>query len=322
MKRKKIVFLDAATVDRRDIDLAPLRRLGQLVTYNTSQVSQVVSRSRDAQVVLTNKCVLGEREFAALPKLRLVCVAATGVNNIDLSAAAKHRVAVTNVAGYSTQTVAEHALLLLLALSHRLLDHHSAALSGQWSRSSHFSLLDFPYSDLAGKTLGVVGYGTIGRKVARLAGILGMKVRVAAFPGRRYPARPRRTPLAALLRRADFVTLHCPLTPETRHLINRKTLQWMKPSASLLNLARGPVVSEKDVAEALHRGRLRAYATDVLSVEPPPRMHPFFRRKIREKVLITPHIAWASRESRQRLMNEIATNISFFFRGQKRNRVV
>ncbi len=321
--RMRIVFLDAGTVDLGDVDVSSLRRLGSYRAFADTLPSRIVSRARGADIVVTNKCVLGAREINALPRLALIAVAATGVNNVDLVAARRRRVAVTNVAGYSTTTVAEHALLFLLSFSHRLREHHEAALS-HWSRSGKFALLDHPYADLFGKTLGVVGYGAIGRRVARLAGAFGMKVMIAKLPGRRYPSAPKRFALRDVLRTADFVTLHCPLTEATRHLINKATLRRMKPGAFLLNLSRGAVVSEKDVAAALALvgGRLAGYATDVLSREPPPENHPLFARRIRDKVLMTPHVAWASRESRQRLVDEIARNIRAFQNGRRRNRIV
>ncbi|HSA60377.1 MAG TPA: D-2-hydroxyacid dehydrogenase [bacterium] len=317
----KIVFLDAGTVDLGDVDISPLRRLGSYRAFADTPPSQVVSRARGSDAVVTNKCVLGAPEIAALPRLKLIAVAATGVNNVDLAAARRKKIAVANVAGYSTATVAEHALLFLLACSHRLREHHEAAWS-EWSRSGRFALLDHPYADLCGKTLGVLGYGAIGRRVARLARAFGMKIAIARLPGRRYPATPKRKSLQEVLRLSDFVSLHCPLAAATRHLINRTTLGWMRPGAFLLNLSRGAVVSEEDVAQALLKGRLAGYATDVLSREPPLQKHPLLDRRLRGKILMTPHVAWASRESRQRLVDEIARNIRAFQNGWRRNRIV
>jgi glycerate dehydrogenase len=317
----RIVFLDAGTVDLGDVDVSPLKSLGSYRAFTDTKPSQIVARARVADVVVTNKCVLGRREIEALPDLRLIAVAATGVNNVDLVAARRRGVAVANVAGYSTATVAEHAVLFLLACSHRLREHHEAAAT-RWAGSGRFALLDHPYGDLRGKTLGVVGYGAIGREVARLARAFGMKVKIGKIPGRSYPAAPRRFALRDLLRGSDFVSLHCPLTDATRHLINKATLRRMRPGASLLNLSRGAVVSEKDVARALLKGRLAGYATDVLSEEPPPRAHPLLDRRLRGKVLLTPHVAWASRESRQRLIDEIARNVRAFQNGRRRNRIL
>jgi glycerate dehydrogenase len=212
--------------------------------------------------------------------------------------------------------------MFLLALGHRLQEHARSVQDGHWSRGPHFALLKFPYSDLAGKRLGILGYGTIGRRVARLARVLGMQVAVARLPGRKYPPGDKRLSLKALLRTSDFVSIHCPLIPRTQGLIDAEKLEWMKPSACLLNLARGPIVDEGAVAETLRAGRLAAYASDVLSQEPPPEGHPLLAPALRDKVLLTPHIAWASRESRQRLVDEIALNIEAFRKGRRRNRVV
>lgn len=307
-----IVFLDAATVDLGDLDMSGFARLGNYRAYANSRQDQVVARARGADVVITNKCLLRERELARLPKLKLICVAATGINNVDLEYAKQRGVAVTNVRGYSTTTVAEHTLLFLLAFSHRLLAHHRAAIDGTWSRSPHFTVLDFPFTDLHGKILGIIGYGAIGREVGRLARAFGMKVLVGKISGRKYRGGPNRISLKTLLRRSDFVSLHCPLTDRTHHLLNSKNLPCMKSSAVLLNMARGAIVDEAALARALRSGRLAGYGADVLSQEPPPRNHSLFQKKICDKVLLTPHMAWASRESRQRLADQIVKNIKNF----------
>lgn len=324
-KRKvqdKIVFLDAATVDLGDVDLEPLKRCGSYRDYPHTHPFQILGRCRQANIVVTNKVEFGAAEIKQLPALKLICVAATGVNNIDIKTAHRLGLAVTNVAGYSTQTVAEHALMLILAFGHRLPEHHNASLEGAWSHSSNFTLLNYPFADLEGKTLGIVGYGNIGKRVAHLAQAFGMKPLIAKMPGRRYSSSPARVPLKKLLSSSDFVSLHCPLTQETKYLINKSNLPLMKKSAYLLNLARGPIVKESDVANALKEGVIAGYGTDVLEQEPPPSSHPFFKKAIKDKVLITPHIAWASRESRQRLVGELAKNIHVFQDGKKRNRVV
>ncbi len=318
-----LVFLDVSSVDWwGDIDLSPLRRLGRFKVYPDTTPAQMIPRSREADILITNKCLLGEKELIKLPQLKLIAVTATGVNNIDLKAAQNRGVAVTNVPGYSTKTVAEHALAFLLAFSHRLLEHHSSALSGKWSRSPLYTLVDYPFHDLNGKTLGIIGFGNIGREVARLTRGFGMKILVARIPGRNYPSSSRRLSLRGVFQKSDYVTIHCPLTKQTNQLINRSRLRWMKPTACLLNLARGPIVDEEAIANALAKNRLAGYATDVLFQEPPPRSHPLFRKNLADKVLITPHVAWASVESRQRLIDETAKNIEAFKKGKKRNRIV
>jgi glycerate dehydrogenase len=321
----RLVFLDAATVDLGDVDISPLRRLGDYRSFDDTRPSQIVRHAAGADVVITNKCVLGEKILKALPCLKLICVAATGVNNVDLGAARRLGIAVTNVAGYSTDSVAEHTLSFILGLSHRLLDHQEAAAGGAWARSPHFAWFGRPYRELKGKTLGLIGYGRIGRRVARLARAFGMRIRIAKIPGRRYGrsrGAPGRFPLRDLLRGSDFVSLHCPLTEVTRHLMNARSLGWMRRGAFLLNLARGPIVEEGAVARALRRGRLGGYAADVLAEEPPRAGSPLLSRRLKGRVLLTPHVAWASREARQRLVKEMFENVRSFQNGRRRNRVV
>ncbi len=322
MKKPLLVFLDGGSVDLGDIDRTLLSKQGPLKIYSTSTPAQISKRAQEADILITNKCELNRSLLQKLKDVRLICVAATGTNNVDLKAAHELGIAVTNVAGYSTQTVVEHTLLFLLALSHRILFHERSSRDGSWSRSPHFSNLCFPYADLNGKTLGILGYGTIGKKVALLAKKIGMHVLIARLPGRNYPPNDKRLSLKEVLKSSDFVTLHCALTPSTHHLINFSSLKWMKKTACLLNLARGAVVEEEAIIKALEDDALQAYATDVLQQEPPPKNHPFFKKSLRDRVLITPHVAWASRESRQRLLDEIAKNIAAFKLGKKRNRVV
>jgi glycerate dehydrogenase len=318
----QIVFLDAGTVDRGDLSMDTLKRVGRYRAIANCPRGKVARLVKNAEVVITNKVVLGEAEMKQLPGLKLICVAATGTNNIDLVTAKRCGIAVCNVAGYSTNTVVEHTLMFLLALSHRLLQHHASVMNGSWSRYSHFAYLEFPFSDLKGKTLGIIGYGHIGQGVAKLARDLGMKVLIGKIPGRKYSRASGRSELRTLLKKSDFVSLHCALSPQTLQLIDRKRLSWMKPKAYLLNLARGPVVVEEDIAWALRHGKLAGYASDVFSQEPPPQGHPLFHPLLRDKVLFTPHIAWASRESRQHMVEEMAKNIEAFWKGQRRNRLV
>lgn len=319
--RLKIVFLDAATVDRKDLGLQDFEKLGNVKFFPRTNASQIISRCRGAEIIVSNKCVLGESEFRQLPGLRLIVVMATGYNNIDIQAAKRHGIAVCNVAAYSTVTVVEHTLLFLLSFSHRMIEHSQAAKL-KWSRSSIFAVLDYPFSDLEGKTLGIVGYGTIGKRVANLAKCFGMNVLIAAMPGRVYPKSQKRRPLKTVFAQSDFISLHSALNKQTRHLINADTLKIMKKTACLLNLARGPLVDEHAIAHALLRGDIAGYASDVMEQEPPPRKHPFWNPKLKNKVLLTPHVAWASRESRQRLVDESVKNMREFLMGKKRNRVV
>ena len=320
--RPKIVFLDSATVNLSDVELKALHRQGDLHLLDLRIGDAPPAEISDAEILISNKIPLGGSEFPRLPGLRLIAVAATGTNNVDLSEARRSGIAVCNVPGYSTATVVEHTVLFLLAFAHRFFEHIVAVQSGEWTRSPHFALLEFPFSDLAGKTLGILGYGGIGRKVAATAKAIGMKIRLGKLPGRSYRKSEKREPLRRLLAASDFVSLHCPLTEATRGLIDEEKLSWMKPGAYLLNMARGPLVRESAVAEALRAGRLAGYGADVTGQEPPPADHPLLAADLGDKVLLTPHIAWASRESRQRFIEEIAGNIAAFKAGKKRNRVV
>lgn len=319
--RVKIVFLDAETGDCGDLDLHRLKALGEVKLYPRSNQAQILSRAENAEIIITNKCPLGESEFKALPQLKLIAVTATGYNNIHVESARKRGIAVANVAGYSTESVAAHAFLFILAFAHRLQEHHEAA-TRRWKSSSLFAILDHPFSSLTGKTLGIVGYGSIGKRVARLAKSFGMKVLVAKIPGRKYAASEKRLSLPQLLQKSDYVCLHSALSPQTHAMINAQSLAKMKKSAFLLNLSRGPLVDEAAVAKALLENKIAGYASDVMVQEPPPRKHPFWDPRLKNKILLTPHIAWASRESRQLLMDEVCLNIEAFLKGRKRNRVV
>lgn len=320
--KPRIVFLDEASVNIGDIDLRPLKDLGPYRGYRFTSPQKIGQRARSADIIITNKCVITESLLKKFSRVRLVCLSATGVNNVDLDAALGRGIAITNVRAYSTDSVGEHTIMLMLALGRRLSEHHNAVVFGRWSHSPLFTLLDFPFSDLKGKMLGLIGYGRIGRRVSHLARAFGMKVLIARIPGRRYSQSPKRISLDQLLAQADFISLHCPLSPLTRQLINKKRLHLMKPSAFLVNLARGPIVDETALVAALKQKRLAGFATDVLCQEPPSQAHPLLQKGLRHKVLITPHIAWAAQPSRQRLVQEIALNIESFLQGKKRNRVV
>jgi len=317
----KIVFLDAGTVDWRDASLAPLKKLGNLKVYSRTGPSEVEKRSAGAQIVITNKCIFDRKRLERLKSLKLIALAATGTNNVDLETARRLGIAVSNVSGYSTDCVVQWTFAFLLALGGNLLQFNEAAHDGRWSRSPFFTLPDFSFREIGGKTLGIVGYGRIGKRVARRARAFGMKVLVAQIPGRVYSASERkgRVSLSELLRRSDFVSLHAPLSQATEKLINSRTIRRMKRGAFLINMARGGLVEEKALDKALRSGRLAGAAADVLSEEPPPKNHPLLKAR---HLILTPHIAWASREARARLIREIALNIKAFQEGKRRNRVV
>ncbi len=316
-----LCLLDRATLDRGDLDLAPLEAVGVLTTHEATRPEEVAERIRDAEVVITNKVVLGAAEIAAAPRLRLIAVAATGVNNIDLEAARRAGVAVANVAGYSTPSVVQHTIGCLLALTMHLREYDAAARSGAWAASPQFNLLDWPIVEVAGKRLGIVGYGTIGKAVARACRALGMEVLVAASrPRVAYPV-GERLPLAELLGQVDVLSLHCALSEQTEGLIGAAEIGAMRRGALLLNMARGGVVDEAAAAAALRSGQLGGAAFDVLTREPPPADNPLLAPDL-PNLLLTPHTAWASREARQRLIAEIGANIAAFAGGERRNRVV
>lgn len=285
--------------------------------YDSTAPDEVEGRIQDALVVVSNKVVVSGEALRSAPGLRLVCVAATGTNNIDLSTAAQLGVTVCNVRGYATASVTQHVFALMLALVTRLLDYHASVRAGRWQQSAQFCLLDYPIAELAGKTLGIVGYGELGRSVARVAESFGMDVRLAS---RRGAIAAGRLSLDELLAVADIVSLHCPLTRETRNLIGARELRLMKPHALLINTARGGIVNEQALAEALRRGDIGGAGIDVLGLEPPVEGNPLLAADI-PNLIVTPHVAWSSREARQRLIDGVSENIRCFLAGAPRNLV-
>ncbi|MCU0971822.1 MAG: 2-hydroxyacid dehydrogenase [Gammaproteobacteria bacterium] len=315
----RAVFLDLASVDRGDLDLSPLHHAAApWTTYPQTSPELTAERVGGAAVAVTNKVVIDRAVIAACPGLRLICVAATGTNNVDLEAAREHGIAVCNVTGYATPSVVQHVLALMLALTTRLAEHATAAQDGRWAASDLFCLLEFPFRELAGKTLGIVGFGELGRGVERVAQALGMSVLIAQRPG--GPPQEGRLPLDELLARADVVTLHVPLADNTRGLIGAQELALMKPDALLINTARGGIVDEAALVGALRAGRLGGAGVDVLAVEPPRDGSPLLDDPP-PNLIVTPHVAWASREARQRLLDEVALNIVAFSEGRERNRL-
>ena len=320
-----IVFLDAATLGDATLALTVLAECYPCKVHAVTAPEDTAARIAGHSIVVTNKVALRAELLAsqAAASLRLIAVAATGVDVIDLEAARLRGIAVANVVGYSTRSVAEHTWSLILELATRTgrLDH--AVREGGWSQSPIFTMFDHPRVDLAGKTLGIVGYGAIGRAVAAIGAAFGMTVLVAARPGSAGPVPADRVPLDELLTRADVVSLHCPLTDATRELINAATLGRMKREAWLVNTARGALIDEEALVAALRAGRLGGAALDVLTREPPPADHPIVRAMPDLPTLVvTPHVAWTSREARRRLSEGVADNVHAFLRGERRNRVV
>lgn len=315
----RAAFLDHSTLDLGDLDLSPLQQLfGELTLYPLSDPEQVIERLQGVQVAISNKVPLDAKTFAACPELKLVLIAATGTNNIDLAAAREHGVPVCNCQGYGTPSVAQHTLMLLLALATRLPDYQSAVRDGRWQKAQQFCLLDFPIVELEGKTLGLLGHGELGGAVATLAEAFGMRVLLGQLPGR--PSRQDRLPLDELLPQVDALTLHCPLNAATHNLIGEYQLSLMKTGAFLINTARGGLVDEQALADALRRGHLGGAATDVLTQEPPTGGNPLLAADI-PRLIVTPHSAWGSREARQRIVIQLMENAQAFFEGSARRLV-
>ncbi|MFO7594696.1 MAG: 2-hydroxyacid dehydrogenase [Pseudomonadota bacterium] len=314
------VFLDRESLDRGDLRLDELKAtLSDWRMYDATAPQQTAERIADAEVVISNKVVLDEAALAAAPKLRLIAVAATGTDNVDLHAAARLGISVCNVRRYATPSVVQHVFALLLNLSRHLNDYQQAVRQGRWQQSRQFCLLDYPIHELNGRKLGIVGYGELGEAVARTAGqAFAMEVLLAQRPG--ASAQPGRIPLPELLPQVDVLSLHCPLTEATRGLIGEPELALMKPGAILINTARGGIVDEQALANALRAGRLGGAGVDVLEREPPGSDSPLLAGDI-PNLIVTPHIAWAGLESRRRLTDQLAENIRAFLAGRPQNLV-
>lgn len=301
------VLLDLRTLDRDDLNLSALKESSEyFVCYDYTSPEEVEARIAGAEIVITNKVVLNRIHFESNPQLGLVCVAATGTNNVDMDAAGEFGISVMNVTGYATPSVVQHVFALITALNTRLFDYRASLAAGEWQKSASFCLLDHPITELSGKTLGIIGYGELGKGVETVARAFGMQVLIAQRPG--GSAETGRIPLQELLSRADIVSLHVPLAENTRDLIGAEELNLMKNDALLINTARGGIVDETALVEALKSGTIGGAGFDVLSVEPPVEGNPLLEEGI-PNLVVTPHIAWASRESRQRLLDGVARNI-------------
>lgn len=319
--RDGIVVLDGATLDPGDNPWDELARLGDLEVHPRTAPADVVRRAYGARVVLTNKTVLDREAFTALPGLELVCVLATGVNVVDLEAAAGHGVTVCNVPEYSSDSVAQHVFALMLELVSGVGEHDAAVRDGEWSRCPDFSFWKRPLRELAGSTMGIVGHGRIGSRVGEIARAFGMHV-MAFSPSRSRAGRApgfRWASIEEIFASADVVSLHCPLTADNARFVDARLLASMKPGAVLLNTSRGGLVDEEALASALGRGCPSAAALDVLSVEPPPVDHPLVGLP---NCLVTPHVAWSTLAARRRLLTITAANVRTFFEDRPQNVVV
>lgn len=307
------VFLDFDSLAPGDLDTAAfLATPVDWTLYPATAPDERAARLADADIVVCNKVRLDAPVLESARRLRLVCVTATGTNNVDLDTAARRGIAVKNVAAYATPSVVEHLFALLLTLTRRLDRYRARVAAGDWSRSTQFCVFDETIGELAGRTLGIVGYGELGRAVAQVAEAFAMRVLVCQRPA--APPVPGRWPLHELLPQADVLSLHCPLTEATRGLLGAREFGLMKPGAILINTARGGIVDEAALLEALRSGRLGGAALDVLAEEPPPADHPLLRAAP-PNLIVTPHVAWASRAARQRLLDRTSENICAFLSG-------
>jgi glycerate dehydrogenase len=317
----KAVFLDFATVSNGDLDVSALKRvLPDVVLHDVTPDADIPARMGGAQIVLTNKLRISRELIEANPQLRFIGVSATGTNNVDLDAAREHTVAVCNVRDYCTRSVMQHVLAVILAHTHRLREYSRLAVDGSWSHTPQFTMLNYPIRELSGRVLGIIGYGTLGRAVAQGAqAALDMRVMIAGRTGQ--PPAPGRVAMDTLLREADVLSLHCPLTPDTANMIGARQLSLMKPDALLVNTARGGLIDSAALVAALRAGKTGGAAIDVLPQEPPLDGNPLLDPSI-PNLILTPHIAWSAREARQRCLDQVAANIEDFFKGGARNRVV
>ena len=312
-----IVILDGYSANPGDLSWKALEDLGPVTVYDRTKPEETVARAAEAEIVLTNKVILGRQEIEQLPKLKYIGVLATGYNVVDIEAAHERGIIVTNVPAYSTESVAQMVFAHLLTVTNRTEHYAIQNRNGRWSENPDFCYWDTPLRELAGKTFGIVGLGNIGRRVAEIALAFGMKVKaLTSKPADALPAGIEKADLKDMLSSSDVVSLHCPLTANTRHLINAESLSLMKPSAILINTGRGPLVNDADVAEALATNRLYAFCADVLTEEPPKADNPLLRQP---NAYITPHVAWASFEARIRLLDIAIANVRAFLAHQPQN---
>jgi glycerate dehydrogenase len=314
----KIIVLDAYTLNPGDLSWKGLEALGNCEIYERSSPGEVLKRAGGAEIILVNKIVLNREAIAALPLLKYIGVTATGYNIIDIAAARERKIVVTNVPSYGTRSVAQMTFALLLELTQHVGHHARTVREGRWSACPDFCYWDYPLIELDTLTLGIVGLGRIGRAMAQLGSAFGMRVlaHTRASSAQAKPAGIELVDLETLFRQSDVISLHCPLTPETRHLVNAERLGWLKPSALLLNTSRGPLIDEAALLDALNSGRIAGAGLDVLAVEPPPKDHPLLHAN---NCLITPHIAWATRSARSRLLEAAVGNVKAFLEGKPLN---
>ena len=312
-----IVVLDGYTANPNDLSWEPLEAFGKLTIYDRTSADELIKRAQDADIILTNKCRLKEEELKQVPKLKYIGVLATGFNNIDTEYAHNHGIVVSNIPSYSTESVVQMTFAHIFNITNQVSHYASEVRAGQWSQNPDFCYWNTPLQELAGRTLGIIGLGNIGMRVAQVAHCLGMDVFALTSKEKdQLPTGVQKTTLEGLLGVADILTLHCPLSPDTYHLINEERLAMMREGAILINTSRGALVDEQAVANALESGRLQAYGADVMSKEPPLADNPLLRQA---HAHLTPHIAWATLEARQRLIKTGIENVKAFVEGQPQN---
>lgn len=315
----KVCFLDAYTTNPGDLSFDAFHSLGDFIAYERTELHEVSDRAGDADIIVVNKFPVNEESLRLMPKVKYLCVAATGYNNIDLPATKNRNIQVSNVSGYSSPSVAQHVFASLMAYVNRPEYYASEVRKGRWAKTPDFCFYDHKIEELYGKFFGIVGYGNIGRQVASIALAFGMKVIVHSRTEiLSLQEGLKMVDKETLFRQSDFISLHCPLTSSTKEIVNQETLEWMKTNAVLINTGRGALVNENDLLQALNGNIIRGAILDVLQVEPPSVNHPLVNHP---KCMITPHIAWASFESRNRLIEIIADNIKNWLQGLWVNRV-
>lgn len=316
---KDIVILDGKTLG--NLDFTKLEEFGEVTYYDTTKPEEVVERIKDANIILTNKVVLNENNLKEAKNLELICETATGFNNIDIVYAKENKIAVTNVAGYSTNTVAQHTFATVLSLYDKISYYDSYVKSGKYSKSGLFTDLTKPFYELEGKTWGIIGFGAIGKRVAKIGEAFGVNIVYYSTSGKNSNSDYKRVTFEELLETSDIISIHAPLNKDTQGLINYDALSKMKRSALLVNMGRGPIVVEEDLAKAIDEELIAGAALDVFEVEPIKGDNPLVSLKNKDNLILTPHIAWASVEARNRLFEEIIKNIKAFYNGEIRGRV-
>lgn len=313
-----IAVLDGYTLNPGDLTWDGIQGLGSVTIYDRTPAELIIERSKGAEILFTNKTPLGENEFSSLPEVRYIGVLATGYNVVDIEAARKRNIVVTNIPTYGTDSVSQFVFALLLELCHHVKDHSDAVRAGAWTKSRDFCFWSHPLMELAGKTLGIIGFGRIGRQVAEIGRAFGMQIIAndISINGQPQAENLKWAKLPELLAESDIISLHCPLFPETKGLINKDSISRMKKTAFLINTSRGPLINDQDLADALNNGMIAGAGLDVLSVEPPHADNPLLTAK---NCLITPHIAWATREARARLMDIATDNLKKFLDGNPVN---